>query len=746
MRRALLSLCLTAWVCGPVAVRAQGPGPVPGKVPVLLDTDLGTAIDDAFALAFVLASPELDLRGITTVHGDAHTRALIACRFLHAVGRDDIPVASGSPAREQPEAAGQFQYGLRPSVKRPEREPAVEFLYSQLRARPNEYTLLALGPLTNLGELLTRHPDCKPWIKRIVLMGGALRVGYDEKASVDAEWNVRTDVRSAQAVFASGVPLVVAPLDATAGVKLEEPLRSRVLRAQTPATQQVRILYDLAGQPLPTLFDPVAVALSFEERFCAMADLRLEVDARGFTRTAPGKPNARVATSIRRQEFLNWFVDRLTRNPPEPVVPGKKPAGGGKAAKLRGQIDINRAGYEELQRLPGIGTKLAERIIQERRTSPFKAVDDLRRVRGIGRKTLEKVLPYVTVFSEPADEAARVQPGGMPNRVHVLEDFDTDLARQRWLCGKPETTNVPPGSRRSCRGGLTNDFDDRLGDPAALYTAVVLKPAPSPAVGRNPRLSLRYWLKGTTSLRVQIESLTRGHHRNLSLTDLPQERWQPVTLDLTVARRQDGGGDALAQGEQVGAIQFYADAGAELLIDDLVLYDAAAPGETRPFPRRLLFTGWFDAGRQGKDWPGDFEIVTAPPPRSGMVARSVPNAERGTPWIRLSLRGERPLGEKTALRFGYHLSGAQTVRVMLVGRAIPKAPVIEMKDLAVNQWAEATCDVLTNWPREVQNAAGPAQRGCVEEIQFLLPRGAELLLSDVLLYEPASPAKPSPDG
>ncbi len=135
--------------------------------------------------------------------------------------------------------------------------------------------------------------------------------------------------------------------------------------------------------------------------------------------------------------------------------------------------------------------------------------------------------------------------------------------------------------------------------------------------------------------------------------------------------------------------------------------------------------------------------MAAPPPRTGKVARSVPNAERGIPWVRLSLRGERPLGEKTALRFGYHLSGAWTVRVKLIGRALPEAPVIEMKGLAVNQWAEATFDVPTNWPRGVQNAAGPAQGGCVEEIQFLLPPGAELLLADVLLYEPASPAKPS---
>src|SRR5437868_7472865 len=94
---------------------APAQGPPAAKVPILLDTDIGDDIDDAFALALVLASPEIDLRGVTTVSGDAHTRALIVCRLLHAVGRTDVPVASGAPARPTPDFSGQMQYGLRPS-------------------------------------------------------------------------------------------------------------------------------------------------------------------------------------------------------------------------------------------------------------------------------------------------------------------------------------------------------------------------------------------------------------------------------------------------------------------------------------------------------------------------------------------------------------------------------------------------------------------------------------------------------
>src|SRR5262249_12849469 len=163
-------------------------------LPVLIDTDVGDGIDDAFALALVLSSPELDLRGVTTVTGDAHTRALIVCRLLHLVGRAEVPVASATPARPLPDYRGQMEYGLRAAFKkRPEKATAVEFLFRQLKAHPGELTLLCLGPLSNIAELLTKHPDCRPWIKRLVVMGGSVRVGYDGKPPAEAEWNFRSD-------------------------------------------------------------------------------------------------------------------------------------------------------------------------------------------------------------------------------------------------------------------------------------------------------------------------------------------------------------------------------------------------------------------------------------------------------------------------------------------------------------------------------------------------------------------------
>src|SRR5271166_4537946 len=172
----------------PAALRAAD------KVPILLDTDIGSDIDDAFALALALASPEVDLQGVTTVTSAAEDRAWMVCRFLTAVGRRNVPVAWGRDPQPSSPIEGQIQYRRHPAVifnrtSKPVKETAVEFLYTRLKAKPGKLTLVAIGPLTNIARLLTDHPDCKPWIKRIVLMGGSVRVGYDGKPPAEAEWN-----------------------------------------------------------------------------------------------------------------------------------------------------------------------------------------------------------------------------------------------------------------------------------------------------------------------------------------------------------------------------------------------------------------------------------------------------------------------------------------------------------------------------------------------------------------------------
>ena len=622
-------------------LRAQAPE----RVPVILDTDIGSDIDDAFALALLLASPEVELRGVTTVGKDTQVRALLTCRFLTMTGRRHTRVAAGAGLQPARPITGQYQYYYHPDVifhrtTRPVKESAVEFLHARLKAQPGKVTLLATGPLTNVARLLEQKPDCKSLIRRIILTGGSLRTGPDGKPGAVAEANIRADVKAAQAVFDSGVPLVVVPLDATAGLTLNGADLKKVFAPGTALSLQIQALYQLWDRQSPPLADVLAAALCFEERFCQFEDLGLRVDARGFTVPREGKRNARVVKAVRRDEFLRWYVGRMASCLPPTRVP----------------------------------------------------------VKPVAR-------------------------GAFPHRVHVAEDFDTDIERRWWMCGKAEGKDLPLGSRRAVRGVLTHDFDDLLGHGRAMYTAVIFNPVPGPPMGRNTRLAFRYRLKGTDRLRVQIYSLTNGYHRHLVLAGLPQDKWQEATVDMTQARRPDGTGGPLSEGERIDDIQFYADPTAELLIDDVVLYDAATKGERRPFPKRILFTGWFDSGKQGKEWPGDFEIV----PGKGYfwhAARSVANKDNGAPWLRLHLRGERILGAATRLSFRYRLTGADSVRVVL-GNGKKGEHVIELTGLKQGTWAKATADF------------GRTRTGDkVDEIRFLLPKGAELLVDDVLLYEP----------
>jgi inosine-uridine nucleoside N-ribohydrolase len=602
--------------------------------PIVLDTDLGSDLGDAVALALALASPELDLRGVTTVGGDTQVRALMACRFLTMTGRRHIPVAAG--AAPQPEraisATGAYRYYYHPDVvfnrtTRPLKESAVDFLYARLKAQPAKITLVAAGPLTNVARLLDAKPECKPWLGRIILSGA----------------NIAADVKAAQTVFAAGVPLVVLPKDVTANLKLDEAEWRRVFSPLTPLSLQVQTLHQLWEGPNPSLADALAVALCADEGFCKLEEGRVHVDDQGALHRVSGAPNARVATALAGATFQKWLVERMENC----VAPAKRPA------KL-------------------------------------------------------------------------VAPGGMPHRVHVAEDFETDIERFWWMSGKAETHNLPAGSRRACRGVLTHDFDDLLGSSKAMYTAVIFNPVPGPPMGKQTRLSFRYWLRGSDSLRVQIYSLTNGYHRHLVVTGLPQGRWESATVDMTLARRPDGTGGPLAEGERIDDIQFYADPSAELLIDDIVLYDAAASAEKRPFPRHVHFAAGFDTGQQGKQWPGTFEIV----PDKGYfwrAARSVPKAD-GSSWIRLGLRGARPLGETTRLSFRYHLTGADRIQVVLLGEKSGLRTAEQLTGLKTGVWAEATVAFAT-------------RHHAAEEIHLLLPAGTELLLDDLVLYEPDADSK-----
>jgi hypothetical protein len=336
--------------------------------------------------------------------------------------------------------------------------------------------------------------------------------------------------------------------------------------------------------------------------------------------------------------------------------------------------------------------------------------------------------------ADPPAKAARLLEGGaLPARVHVFEDYETEIEKRWWLRGIPvmEKKELAPGlsasvpNTRACRATDTKDFDDKQGDPSKTWKAVIFNPVPGPPMGPGTRLNFRYRLTGTDILRIQIYSLTNGYHRRYFLTKLPQAKWERADIDMTQLRRPDGSGGPLAADERIDDIQFYITPEADLLIDDIVLYEAAPPEERAPFPRRIIFTGWFDTGKQGVEWPGDFAIAPHEPPLTWKCAKSVPDAVTGAPRIRMHLRGLRPLSAANRLRFRCKLTGGGPIAISLGNSANGR------------EWPASQVDVPGGWLEKTVEVPSDTNGAFADELRFSVPRGSELLVDDVLLFEPS---------
>lgn len=332
---------------------------------------------------------------------------------------------------------------------------------------------------------------------------------------------------------------------------------------------------------------------------------------------------------------------------------------------------------------------------------------------------------------QPANVSKPIPRGNLPARVHVYEDFETDIEKRWWMAGKIETENVPSSlsryvpNTRCMRATETKNFDDKMEDKAKIWKGVIFNPVPGPPMGANTRLSFRYWLKGTPNLRVQIYSLTNNYHRYLLLTDLPQERWVAAAVDMTEARRPDGSGGPLSADERIDDIQFYIPRDAEMLIDDIVLYEAAPEEERRPFPRRIIFTGWFDTGKQGVEWPGKFDIVPHEKPLTWKFARSIADKTLDCSLIAVNMRGMRPVSGDSEVRFKYRLTGGDTLNLRICSSKDAPADGAPLRNVKQNEWR------TTSFKPDAQKLGA-----AVDTIQFTTKSSAQLSVDDVLFFEP----------
>jgi len=292
-----------------------------GGQKVIFDCDLGGDIDDAFALALVLVSPEFEVLGICLDHGRTDKRAQLACRMLYQLGLEQIPVAMGRPTAnvvgtdEAPASyTPQFHWAEDFDTVKPIETPAADFIIRMLRRYPGEVILFTVGPVPNMADVIEKDPEALKLARRIYSMFGSFYLGYGSDPVPDAEWNVRADVESARRFAASGAPITYAGLDITTFVKLEEDNRLKLLMRQSPLTDALCGLYALWGAETPTLFDVVAVGMALWPELFSTRPAHVRVIDGGYTvidESAP--PNSEVGLSINTGEFLKRVMSRYLR-------------------------------------------------------------------------------------------------------------------------------------------------------------------------------------------------------------------------------------------------------------------------------------------------------------------------------------------------------------------------------------------------------------------------------------------------
>lgn len=282
---------------------------------LILDTDIGGDIDDAIALGYLLNQPRCELLGIATVGGEPALRAAIASAICTAAGRADLPIHVGASApllgpERQPDP---YQFAAIcdrwPHQCFDHGNTAIDWMRRTIRANPGEITLLAIGPLTNVGLLFMLDPDIPALLRDITIMGGSFAATEAEQ-----EWNIICDPHAAARVFAAPVMLSSVGFDVTALCRLSAAEWRRRMGGAVGAFEPVLAMAELFFEretPELTLHDPLAAALVFEPSLCRTTAQGIDVELRDETRFGRTLPHAdasrpqRVATDVNRAAFFD---------------------------------------------------------------------------------------------------------------------------------------------------------------------------------------------------------------------------------------------------------------------------------------------------------------------------------------------------------------------------------------------------------------------------------------------------------
>ncbi|MGD0571425.1 MAG: nucleoside hydrolase [Sedimentisphaerales bacterium] len=297
-----------------------------GKIAVILDTDICDDIDDTWALAMLLQSPEFDVKLITTAVGDTTARTKVVAKILQTAGRTDIPIGTGV-------AIGDMKTGHRQDgwvkdfdlSKYPGKiyQDGVQAIIDTIMNSPEPITIISTGPLPNLAAALEREPNIAKKA-RFVGMQGSVRSGYGEKSKPQKEYNVVSFIKASQTVFAADWDMTITPLDTCSRVVLQGDKYRKVLDCNSPITKAIIENYYVwtksgnmneaqVGSRSSTLFDTVAIYLAMSHDLLEMENLGIRVTDDGRTVIDGKAKKINCATKWKNlNAFEDFLVARLT--------------------------------------------------------------------------------------------------------------------------------------------------------------------------------------------------------------------------------------------------------------------------------------------------------------------------------------------------------------------------------------------------------------------------------------------------
>ena len=294
-------------------------------IPLLLDTDIGDDVDDAFALLLAARQPAVELLGVTTVYGPVQERALIARKLLDTAGRSDVPVAVGEgitlagrdPGRVLNSSQGyvdlteweQLAAALHP-------QPGVDFLIETVLSAPEPPVLVAIGPLTNIAVALRREPRLARRLRSLILMGGRL----GEHAAL-GEHNFNSDAAATQVVIESGCPLWIGTYEVTQQARIGETERAALYATSDPACMAVAAMLDLNLRELrrqtTSMYDPATLTLGYTDEFITLqrgrfTHTRAADDLTQLHFDPQATPNGAASVAIRPAALVDHLLAVIT--------------------------------------------------------------------------------------------------------------------------------------------------------------------------------------------------------------------------------------------------------------------------------------------------------------------------------------------------------------------------------------------------------------------------------------------------